>query len=78
MADSDWFHGYKYMNGHDCTKYKIMNNEHFDKVIQYDKKITQLLTEQGYEVRRFWEHKIKENPEKCLQEIIEAIKEARK
>jgi len=28
-------------------------------------------------VLRFWEHEIKENPEKCLQKIIKIIKESR-
>ena len=78
MADGDWPHGYLYMNGLDCSKYKVQNNEFFEKKIQNDKKITQSLTEQGYKVQRFWEHEIKENPEKCLQKIIKIIKEARK
>ena len=78
MADSDWFHGYIYMNGYDCSKNKVQNNEFFEKKIQNDKKITQSLTEQGYNVLRFWEHEIKENPEKCLQKIIKIIKESRR
>jgi len=73
MADSDWFHGYKYLKGHDCSKYPIFNNVYFDKKIAYDKKITKQLTQQGYKVLRFWEHEIKEETEKCLQKILKKI-----
>ena len=78
FADSDWFHGYTYMSGHDCSKYKMLNNEYFEKKIQSDKEKTQSLTVQGYKVLRFWEHEIMKNPEECLQEIIKIIKESRR
>ena len=77
MADGDWSHGYLYMNGLDCSKNKVQNNEFFEKKIQNDKKITQSLTEQGYNVLRFWEHEIKKDPEKCIQKIIKIIKESK-
>ncbi len=76
FADSDWFHGFTYMSGHDCSKYKMLNNEYFEKKIQSDKEKTQSLTEQGYKVLRFWEHEIMKNPEKCFQKIIKIIKKS--
>ena len=76
FADGDWDHGYLYMNGLDCSKWK-RNNEYFEKKIQEDKEITKELKKMKYKVRRFWGHKIKENPEKCIQEIIKIIKKAK-
>ena len=78
FADGDWFHGYMYMNGFDCNKNKVMNNQHFEKVIQRDKKKTQLLIKDGYNVLRLWEHEILTDPEKCLQKIIKIIKQENK
>ena len=74
MADSDWYHGYKYMIGYDCSKYKKFNNQYFEEKIAYDKSITRKLTKDGYNVLRFWEHEIKNHPEKCLKKILKAIK----
>ena len=77
FADGDWDHGYLYMNGLDCSKWK-RNNEYFEKKIQEDKEITKELKKMKYKVHRFWGHKIKENPEKCIQKIIKIIKESRR
>ena len=78
FADGDYWHGWDYLNGKKYDNFKKLNNEYFEKAIQRDKKNTKKLRENGYKVRRFWEHEIKENPEKCLQKIIKIIKEARK
>ena len=42
-----------------------------------DNKITKALIQQGNVVLRFWESEIENNPEKCLQKIIKAIKESK-
>ena len=44
-----------------------------DKWIQ-DEKITNTLKERGYNVLRFWVSELYNDPEKCLQKIIKAIK----
>ena len=74
FADGDYWHGWLYLNGKRYDNAKKLNNEFFEKRIQRDKRNTQLLKRQGYEVLRFWGHEIRENPEKCLQKIIKAIK----
>ena len=43
-----------------------------------DEKINQKLIQKGYNILRFWEHDINENPEKCIRKIIKIIKEARR
>ena len=50
----------------------------FEKIIERDSKNTQLLSEKGYKVLRFWEHEIMKSPEKCFQKIIKIIKESRR
>jgi len=77
FADGDYFHGWKYIQGEDFSRFKIFNNNFFEKRIKNDENNTRILTEDGYNVLRFWEHEIKENPEKCLQEIIKIIKESK-
>ena len=78
FCDGDFWHGWKYLNGKRYDDASKLNNEYFEKKIASDKKKTRQLKEQGYVVRRFWGHDIKQKPESVLQEIIEAIKEARK
>jgi len=78
FADGDYWHGWTYLQGKDFSDNKRLNNEYFKSRIQNDKKISMQLVEQEYKVLRFWEHEINENPEKCLQEIIEAIKESKR
>jgi DNA mismatch endonuclease (patch repair protein) len=78
FCDGDFWHGWKYLNGKRYDNASKLNNEYFEKKIASDKKKTRQLKEQGYVVRRFWGHDIKQKPESVLQEIIEAIKEARK
>ena len=39
-----------------------------------DAETNSALKSQGYIVIRFWQSELEENPEKCLQEIIKAIK----
>ena len=78
FADGDFWHGWLYLQGRDFSGKKHFNNEHFQHKIKKDKKITLQLKELGYNILRFWEHEINENPEKCLQKIIKIIKESRK
>ena len=45
---------------------------------EFDRRQTEALKQQGNTVLRYWQSEIETDPDKCLQEIIEAIKEARK
>jgi len=78
FADGDYWHGWLYLQGRDFSGKKQFNNKYFQHTIKKDKKITLQLKELGYNILRFWEHEINENPEKCLQKIIKIIKESRK
>ena len=77
-SDGDYWHGWDYLNGKKYDNFKKLNSEYFEKAIQRDKKNTRKLRENGYKVRRFWEHEIKEDPEKCIQKIIKIIKESKR
>nr|AIF04496.1 hypothetical protein [uncultured marine thaumarchaeote KM3_175_B03] len=46
-------------------------------VRENDKKITRALEQQNNVVLRFWQSELEQNPEKCLQKIIKAIKESK-
>jgi len=76
FADGDYWHGWKYLQGEDFSRFKKFNNDFFEKRIKNDENNTRVLTEDGYNVLRFWEHEIKENPAKCFQKIIKIIKES--
>lgn len=68
FVDGDFWHGYlwKELNRIPPKKYwqeKIEGN------IKRDEKNNELLRKDGWRVLRFWEHEVKNNPEKCIQEI---------
>ena len=73
FADGDYWHGWLYLQGRDFSGKKHFNNEYFQHKIKKDKKITLQLKESGYNILRFWEHEINENPEKCLQKIYSSL-----
>ena len=73
FADGDYWHGWLYLQGQDFSGKKQFNNEHFQHIIKKDKKITLQLKELGYNILRFWEYEINENPKKCLQKIYSSL-----
>ena len=73
FADGDFWHGWLYLQGRDFSGKKHFNNKHFQHIIKKDKKITLQLKELGYNILRFWEHEINENPKKCLQKIYSSL-----
>ena len=44
---------------------------------EFDRRQTEALKQQGNTVLRFWQSEIETDPDKCLQEIIKIIKEAK-
>ena len=42
-----------------------------------DKKITRELKKNGYKVLRFWHSELENNPEKCIQKILKAVKKSK-
>ena len=73
FADGDFWHGWLYLQGRDFSGKKHFNNEYFQHKIKKDKKITLQLKELGYNILRFWEYEINENPKKCLQKIYSSL-----
>ena len=73
FLDSDFWHGWQYSRWRhllkdDFWRKKIQNNRN------RDKKTTLYLKNRGWIVLRIWEHKIKENSEKCLNKIVQSLK----
>jgi len=69
FADGDYPHGWNYLQGKDYSKYRALNNEHFEKKIKKDQSVTTRLEAKGYKVLRLWEHEIYQEPKKCLNRI---------
>lgn len=75
FIDGDFWHGYNWEE----KKKKILNNKEYwvkkiEKNIERDKENTKKLSNMGYKVIRFWEHEIKTNINKCVNEIIKTLK----
>lgn len=61
-----------------CFKYPSSNKVFWKQKIldnaRRDKKINKELSKLGYPVLRFWQHEIKDNPEKCYNKIKQALR----
>ena len=57
---------------------KYFRNKTMKDKRRQDQRITRGLKKEGYKVLRFWQSELENNREKCLQEIIEAIKESKR
>jgi len=72
FIDSHFWHGYDWEK-----KKKKIKNKYWQWKISYnierDKKNNEKLKKMGWKVLRFWEHEIKENPDKCVQKIKKAL-----
>ncbi len=80
FVDGDFWHGYKWKE----TKVRLKTNAAFwipkiESNMQRDRYINEHLGAKGYTVMRFWEHEVKENLAKCVNQVllyIEASKTA--
>ena len=77
FADGDYWHANPKFYQSDSLILSSNGLKPAYKIWEKDEKINQSLELQGYNVLRFWEHEIKENPEKCIQKIIKTIKESK-
>lgn len=73
FLDSDFWHGWyyprwKHLLKNDFWRKKIKNNR------ERDKKTTAYLRKNGWVVFRFWEHQIKNNLDKMIENIKESVK----
>jgi len=68
FLDGDFWHGYNWKK-----LGKIPPKQYWQKKIQKnidrDKKYNRILRSDGWTVLRFWEHEIKDDPEKCIKKI---------
>ncbi len=74
FCDSDFWHGYNWAD----RRHRIKANKGYwlpkiEGNIARDKTVNQELRKQGWSVIRFWEHEIFNNPNKCLEKIIQKV-----
>lgn len=77
FIDSEYWHGWQYPR----WKHRLPKKYWQDKIEnnrKRDKKNHAKLRRDGWKVIRIWGHQIKENPEKCLMKIIDAVQERKK
>lgn len=69
FCDSAFWHGRKYLAG---EKFKT-NSEFWERKIsqniERDAKVNNLLTQNGWQVLRFWDHEIKKDLDGCIKQI---------
>jgi DNA mismatch endonuclease (patch repair protein) len=77
FVDGEFWHGYNWSE----KKHKIKSNRDYwikkiEGNIERDKRVNKELNENGWTVLRYWQNEIKNDLDKCVSEIIEAISEA--
>lgn len=79
FCDSEFFHGKYYM---ETGKIPKTNREYWEnkikRNIKRDKEINNILKNKGWTVLRFWGNEIKKETDKCVEKILNAIKEKKK
>ena len=78
FCDSEFWHGYNWEE----KKAKITVNRQFwidkiEKNIMRDEKVNKTLTDQGWNILRFWGKEIKKNPTHCVEIIMAEIEKVR-
>lgn len=75
FCDSEFWHGYHFEENksklHSNTAYWIKKIE---RNIARDQEVNEELTKEGYTILRFWGKEIQENPEGCVEQVVEALK----
>ena len=71
FVDGSFWHGYNWAE----KKGKIKSNRGFwipkiERNMQRDREVNQQLEELGYKVFRFWEHEIKKELSRCIDEVV--------
>lgn len=74
FIDGEYWHGYNW----EIRKPKIKTNRDFwipkiERNIQRDRQVNKELSDLGYTVFRFWEHEIKENLDRCINDVMEFL-----
>jgi DNA mismatch endonuclease Vsr len=74
FCDSSFWHGYNWRK--QKTTIKVRKKFWFEKIatnIRRDKAVTKGLRQDGWQVLRFWDFQIKENPTSCVLQIARSI-----
>ena len=74
FCDGDFWHGNSY---HSVKSHKQFWDEKIKRNCERDLEYTIRLRDEGWTVLRFWESDIKNNIDDCIQQIIEAITNAK-
>lgn len=74
FIDGEFWHGYDWAN----KKKQIKSNRGFwipkiERNMQRDREVNYELQKMGFKVFRFWASEVKQNPGKCVQEILEHL-----
>ncbi len=77
FVDGEFWHGHNWSE----KKHKIKSNRDYwikkiEGNIQRDKRVNLELKENGWTVLRYWQHEIKNDLDKCVSEIENAINES--
>lgn len=74
FCDGDFWHGYKdrYLN---IKKNSLFWRAKIARNIQRDKDVKRYLSKEGWQILRFWEHQIKEQPEVCIYKLRRYLEE---
>lgn len=77
FVDGDFWHGYNWQIR------KPKSNQAFwipkiERNMQRDKFVNKTLDAMGYTVMRFWEHEVKQNLAKCINQVLLFVESARK
>ena len=78
FIDGDFWHGYNWK----IKKHKIMTNQNFwitkiERNIKRDLEVNRLLMDKGFTVMRFWEHEVKQNLDRCINQVMLYVESAR-
>ncbi|TCD10496.1 very short patch repair endonuclease [Pedobacter frigidisoli] len=78
FVDGDFWHGYEWEE----RKSSLKKNTGFwipkiERNMQRDRQINEVLSAKGYTVMRFWEHQVKENLAKCVNQVLLYIEAVR-
>ena len=76
FCDSEYWHGYDWEN----RNQKIKSNREYwipkiERNMTRDKEVNAALEQEGWTVIRFWERQIRKEMDRCVDEILTAIKE---
>ena len=76
FCDSEYWHGYDWEN----RNQKIKSNREYwipkiERNMTRDKEVNAALEQEGWTVIRFWERQIRKELDRCVDEILTAIKE---